>query len=312
MTLLFLEMWNANRPTDTREAVAAYMPDPARSAAIRCGGLVQPYGDSPVDSEILAENVYLNVINQATDYVYIASPYVVIDYEMSRALSLAARRGVDVRLVVPAVPDKKIVYDRKIKGTVDVEGTREKKIRNLSDLTCTAVFYRQYCRVAFARNHRSICVLKVTEAHAQSRREYLFRCDRRKRTLGAAVCHAHSLHISMLIMTGQSHRFTQKSNVCLTHLAGLTVEVFRISADHLILPCRVENGKSTFLFMLCNELDRFHSSSEKLCHLAIDLVYYFSRLFKFVFHDYFSKSLYSSASALNAGSALSICSVVTQ
>jgi cardiolipin synthase len=64
-----------------------------------------------VDSEILAENVYLNVINQATDYVYIASPYVVIDYEMSRALSLAARRGVDVRLVVPAVPDKKIVYE---------------------------------------------------------------------------------------------------------------------------------------------------------------------------------------------------------
>ena len=111
MTLLFLEMWNANRPTDTREGVAVYMPDPTRSEAIHCGGLVQPYGDSPVDSEILAENVYLNVINQATDYVYIYSPYVVIDYEMSRALSLAARRGVDVRLVVPAIPDKKIVYE---------------------------------------------------------------------------------------------------------------------------------------------------------------------------------------------------------
>lgn len=111
MTLLFLEMWNANRPTDTREAVAAYMPTPDRSASVRCGGLVQPYGDSPVDSEILAENVYLNVINQATDYVYIYSPYLVLDYEMIRALSLAARRGVDVRLVVPAVPDKKIVYE---------------------------------------------------------------------------------------------------------------------------------------------------------------------------------------------------------
>lgn len=111
MTLLFLEMWNANRPTDTREGVAVYMPDPTRAEAIHCGGLVQPYGDSPVDSEILAENVYLNVINQATDYVYIYSPYVVIDYEMSRALSLAARRGVDVRLVVPAIPDKKIVYE---------------------------------------------------------------------------------------------------------------------------------------------------------------------------------------------------------
>jgi cardiolipin synthase len=63
-----------------------------------------------VDSEILAENVYLNIINQATSYVYIYTPYVVIDYEMTRALSLAARRGVDVRLVVPAVPDKKTVY----------------------------------------------------------------------------------------------------------------------------------------------------------------------------------------------------------
>lgn len=110
LTLLFLEMWNANRPTDTRHGVAAYMPDPARFTHAPCGGVVQPYGDSPVDSEILAENVYLNVINQATSYVYIYTPYVVIDFEMTRALSLAARRGVDVRLVVPAVPDKKIVY----------------------------------------------------------------------------------------------------------------------------------------------------------------------------------------------------------
>jgi cardiolipin synthase len=111
MTLLFLEMWNANRPTDTPETVASFMPDPRHSASIRCPGLVQPYGDSPVDEEILAENVYLNIINQATEYVYIYTPYIVIDYEMTRALSLAARRGVDVRLVVPAVPDKKIVYE---------------------------------------------------------------------------------------------------------------------------------------------------------------------------------------------------------
>ena len=111
MTLLFLEMWNANRPTDESDAVAAYMPTPDRSACIRCDGLVQPYGDSPVDSEILAENVYLNMINQASRYVYIYTPYVVIDYEMTRALCLAARRGVDVRLVVPAIPDKKIVYE---------------------------------------------------------------------------------------------------------------------------------------------------------------------------------------------------------
>lgn len=110
MTLLFLEMWNAAHPTDTAESAAAFMPPPDRVGELHCEGFVQPYGDSPVDSEIVAENVYLNIINQATKYVYIFTPYVVIDYEMTRALSLAARRGVDVRLVVPAVPDKKIVY----------------------------------------------------------------------------------------------------------------------------------------------------------------------------------------------------------
>ena len=110
MTLLFLEMWNANRPTDTPDEAASFMPDPQHSASIRCQGLVQPYGDSPVDEEILAENVYLNIINQATEYVYIYTPSIVIDYEMTRALSLAACRGVDVRIVAPAIPDKKNVY----------------------------------------------------------------------------------------------------------------------------------------------------------------------------------------------------------
>ena len=111
MTLLFLQMWNAARPTDTVDGIAAFMPDPTRSVAVRCPGLVQPYGASPVDSEVVGENVYLNIINQATKYVYIFTPYVVIDYGMSRALSLAARRGVDVRLIAPAIPDKKIVYE---------------------------------------------------------------------------------------------------------------------------------------------------------------------------------------------------------
>ncbi len=111
MTLLFLEMWNAVRPTDTADGIAAFMPRPEDVADVTCHGLIQPYGDSPIDSEILAENVYLNLINQATDYVYIYTPYVVIDYEMTRALSLAARRGVDVRLIAPAIPDKKTVYE---------------------------------------------------------------------------------------------------------------------------------------------------------------------------------------------------------
>ena len=121
LTLLFLEMWNAVasmseyrkqcawRP-DTPEEIAAFMPDPTRIAHLQVDGLLQPYGDSPVDEELLAENVYLNMINQATDYLYVLTPYLVIDYEMSRALCLAARRGVDVCLILPGIPDKKLVY----------------------------------------------------------------------------------------------------------------------------------------------------------------------------------------------------------
>ena len=110
MTLMFLHLWNAVRPTDAAEGIAAYMPRPEDVSDMVCHGAVQPYGDSPVDSVPLAENVYLNIINQSVRYCYIFSPYVIIDEAMMRALCLAAQRGVDVRLVVPAVPDKKIVY----------------------------------------------------------------------------------------------------------------------------------------------------------------------------------------------------------
>ncbi len=110
MTLLFLELWNAVRPTDTPAAIADFLPTSADTDRLSCKGLVQPYGNYPVENEMLAENVYLNLINQASKYVYIFTPYLVIDYEMSRALSLAALRGVDVRLIVPAIPDKKTVY----------------------------------------------------------------------------------------------------------------------------------------------------------------------------------------------------------
>lgn len=111
LTLQFLQMWNALHPGEGEGDFAPYMPRPEQVADIRSSGFVQPYSDSPVDTEVLAENVYLNIINQAVRYVYILTPYLIIDYEMTRALCLAAHRGVDVRLVCPSVPDKKIVFE---------------------------------------------------------------------------------------------------------------------------------------------------------------------------------------------------------
>ncbi len=110
MTLMFLHMWNAIRPTDSADAILRYMPQALEPLQTSAKGWVQPYSDSPVDNEPLAENVYLNIINRASKYLYIFSPYVIIDTETMHALTLASKRGVDVRIVVPAVPDKKIVY----------------------------------------------------------------------------------------------------------------------------------------------------------------------------------------------------------
>lgn len=73
-------------------------------------GIVQPYFDTPLDKENVCENTYLSVINNAKKYVYLATPYLVVDNEFLTALKLAAKSGVDVRIIVPGIPDKWYVY----------------------------------------------------------------------------------------------------------------------------------------------------------------------------------------------------------
>ena len=107
-TVMFLEMWNAFRQTDENaRQFGPYVHHPGPFAA---DGYVQPFCDSPLDSETVSENVYLDLINQARHYVYIFTPYLVIDSTLQSALCLAAKRGVDVRVVTPGIPDKKIVF----------------------------------------------------------------------------------------------------------------------------------------------------------------------------------------------------------
>ena len=108
LTVMFLNMWNAFRPTDER--YDAFRPAQNSHTMPPTDGIVQPYTDSPLDEERLAENVYLDMISQSVDYLYIFTPYLIIDNEMLNLLRLAAKRGVDVRIGVPAIPDKKIVY----------------------------------------------------------------------------------------------------------------------------------------------------------------------------------------------------------
>ena len=103
-TKMFLQMWN------TREKDPVYEPYLTPVAAPPAAGYVIPYGDSPLDKENVGEMVYLNMLNQARDYCWIMTPYLILDNEMLTALQFAAKRGVDVRLILPHIPDKKYAF----------------------------------------------------------------------------------------------------------------------------------------------------------------------------------------------------------
>lgn len=109
LTTTFLRGWDFATATETD--LALYQSPPARQepACLNCG-FVQPFWDSPLDRENVSENTYLNVIRHAKDYVYICTPYLILDHEMITMLGLAAKSGVDVRILTPGIPDKRPVY----------------------------------------------------------------------------------------------------------------------------------------------------------------------------------------------------------
>lgn len=107
-TVMFLRMWSVI--TGMRENFENFKPKKHHLETFETDGFVQPYGDNPMDNETVGENVYLNIISRAKDYVYIFTPYLVADHETMQALCTCAKRGVDVRIVTPGIPDKKIVF----------------------------------------------------------------------------------------------------------------------------------------------------------------------------------------------------------
>lgn len=107
-TTMFLGMWSYI--TRTKEDYLKFKKETPVLEKQKDKGIVQPYGDSPLDKEDVGEIVYLNLISHAKKYVYIFTPYLIIGSEMQECLMNAAKSGVDVRIVVPGVPDKKIVY----------------------------------------------------------------------------------------------------------------------------------------------------------------------------------------------------------
>ncbi len=131
MTVMFLQMWEyAQRKGKNKEAIDIkdYFPAEDRLQAFaQATGFVQPVCDGPLDANNnLMEYLYIKMINSAQKYIYITTPYLVLDNEMVTALRIAALSGVDVRIMTPGVPDKKYVYalTRSFYGTLLKAGVR--------------------------------------------------------------------------------------------------------------------------------------------------------------------------------------------
>lgn len=104
--IMFLQLWEL----DKKDCDQLRQYWPATAPPCNFDGYIQPYSDSPTDEEYVGKCVYLDIINNAKRYVYIMTPYLILDHEMITALGLAAKKGVDVKLILPHIPDKWYAY----------------------------------------------------------------------------------------------------------------------------------------------------------------------------------------------------------
>ncbi len=102
LTIMFINMWDLQTKGST-----GYQSFLNRQPPLPDGDVfVQPYADSPMDDESVGESVYMNIVNAARNYIYITTPYLIVDHTMMTAICLAAKSGVDVRIIAPRHWDK--------------------------------------------------------------------------------------------------------------------------------------------------------------------------------------------------------------
>lgn len=113
LTILFLTNWLSISQVDlstvnlTNDEYMHFFP---KNINVKGSGYIQPYGDLPYNEESVGERVYLNLISRANKYVYITTPYLIVDDEIVNALTNAVKQGVDVRIITPHIPDKKTIF----------------------------------------------------------------------------------------------------------------------------------------------------------------------------------------------------------
>ena len=111
-TLMFLTLWNVTEQNPTWHQYLQSSSKAYGSAKDNASdlGYVMPYADCPLDEYKVGENVYMDVLNRAKSYVHVMTPYLILDNELEQSLKFAAERGIDVKLILPGIPDKKTAY----------------------------------------------------------------------------------------------------------------------------------------------------------------------------------------------------------
>lgn len=106
LTIMFLQIWYYLTEKDEANEYEKFL----STVNYDSDGYVQPFGDSPLSGYLTGELAYMNIINNAKKYIYITTPYLVLDNEMITALTLASESGTDVRIMTPHIPDKWYVH----------------------------------------------------------------------------------------------------------------------------------------------------------------------------------------------------------
>lgn len=107
MAIMFMTLWDF--VNEENYSYKTYKPEEINT--IKSDSYIMPYCDNPWDNEATGETIYFNLINKAKKYIYITTPYLILDNEMLTSLCTASKNGVDVRIITPGIPDKKIINE---------------------------------------------------------------------------------------------------------------------------------------------------------------------------------------------------------
>lgn len=104
LTLTFLENWNFS----SKQKLTSL--DFKIDHKVKSNEIIAPFADEPIENLQIARSLFLYLINEAKEEILITTPYLILDSEIQTALKLASQSGVKIKIVIPKIPDKKIIY----------------------------------------------------------------------------------------------------------------------------------------------------------------------------------------------------------